>query len=59
MVIDRPLRQYQPRRRNLALIGTDDRHAVASWCHLGWQGAWGWRWKTWIDHRFIKKYNDL
>ena len=51
-----PLREYQPQRRALALIGTGDGAAVASYGPLSWEGAWVWRWKTRIDRRFMARY---
>lgn len=54
-----PLRPYRPQRRWLALIGTGERHAVASYAALGAAGAWVWRCKDWIDRRFMRRFNDL
>ena len=52
----KPLRAYHPQSRWLALISTGDRYAVASRGRLGFWGAWVWRWKDWIDRRFMKKF---
>lgn len=59
-----PLRPYHPQRRWLALISTGDKVAVASrgWFGLGgpgWVGAQVWRWKDWIDQRFMRRFQDL
>lgn len=45
-----------PQRRSLYLLATGPRRAIASW--NGWtaEGAWVWRWKDWIDRRFMKQY---
>lgn len=52
-----PLRQYVPQRRNLALIGSGDGDAVAAWGNFSWQGDWVWRWKQFIDRRFVARCN--
>ncbi|EPC02100.1 hypothetical protein L861_04915 [Litchfieldella anticariensis FP35 = DSM 16096] len=58
-VIGRPLKPYRPQTRWLALISTGDRHAVASRGALFLAGDWVWRWKDWIDRRFMAKFNEL
>ncbi len=50
------LRAYRPQRRNLVLLGTGGRHAIASWGPFAWQGDWVWRWKERIDRRFLARY---
>ncbi len=55
----RPLVRYRPQRRWLALISTGDRSAVASRGLLCLQGGWVWRWKDWIDRRFMAKFSEL
>ena len=51
-----PLQPHLPQRRALYLIATGDRHAVASWGPLAWQGNWVWRWKDRIDRAFIARF---
>jgi selenide,water dikinase len=53
------LRAYRAQRRWLALISTGDRYAVASRGALSFAGAWVWRWKDWIDRRFMQRFSDL
>lgn len=50
------LAPYAPQCRSLYLLATGPRHAIASW--NGWtaEGHWVWRWKDWIDRRFMKQY---
>ncbi len=55
----RALKPYRPQRRWLALISTGDRYAVASRGMLGVEGAWVWRWKDWIDRRFMARFSEL
>jgi len=51
-----PLQRYRPRRKSLYLLATGPQHAIASWGVFSAQGGWVWRWKNWIDRRFMRKY---
>jgi selenide,water dikinase len=53
------LSDWRPQRHWLALIGTGARHAVASRGSIGFAGNWVWRWKDWIDRRFMRRFNEL
>jgi NADH dehydrogenase FAD-containing subunit len=50
------LKTHQPQRRMLALLSTADGRAIASRGALGAQGRWAWRWKDWIDRRFVSQF---
>ena len=51
-----PLSEYTPQRTSLALIGTGNRHAVASWGPFATRGRWVWRWKDYLDRRWMRNY---
>ena len=53
------LRRYRPQSRWLALVSTGDRHAIASRGIVFARGDWIWRWKDWIDRRFMRRFCDL
>jgi selenide, water dikinase len=53
------LQAYRPQTSWLALISTGDQYAIASRGALGFAGAWVWRWKDWIDKRFMRKFQDF
>ncbi len=55
----RRLARAVPQRRGLALIGTGDRHAVASRGPFAAHGASWWRLKDWIDRRWMRRYREL
>ncbi len=54
-----PLRPYRPQRTWLALLATGDRYAVASRGLFSAAGHWVWRWKDWIDRRFMERFSRL
>ncbi len=58
-VLGQPLRAYRPQRNWLALISTGDQHAIASRGAIGFEGDWVWRWKDWIDRRFMHRFSDF
>ena len=53
------LRDYKPQRRSLSLIGTADGRAVASYGCLAGRSVLFWHWKTWIDRRFMRQFQNL
>lgn len=55
----RRLRRAVPQRRGLALIGTGDKHAIASRGPFAAYGARLWDLKDWIDRRWMRRYREL
>ncbi len=53
------LQPYRLQRKWLALVSTGNRYAVASRGALGFAGVWVWRWKDWIDRRFMRRFSEL
>jgi pyridine nucleotide-disulfide oxidoreductase family protein len=47
---------YRPRPRTLYLLATGPKHAIASWGMFSASGRWVWRWKNWIDRRFMGRH---
>ena len=50
---------FKPQSDYLALISTGDQYAIATRNGLSKEGAWVWRWKNWIDTRFMNRFRDL
>jgi pyridine nucleotide-disulfide oxidoreductase family protein len=47
---------YLPQKRSLYLLACGPKSAIVSWSGLAASGAWAWRWKDWIDRRFMRQY---
>jgi selenide,water dikinase len=59
LLIGRPLRRFRPQRDALYLVSTGERHALGTRNGIAFAGDWVWRWKDWIDRRFMARFNDL
>jgi pyridine nucleotide-disulfide oxidoreductase family protein len=53
-----PMAEYRPRRHPLALLASGSEDAIVSWGWLVARGRWAWRWKRWIDERFVRRYAE-
>jgi selenide,water dikinase len=58
-LIGQKTRPFSPQKKFLVLITTGNKNAVAA--KWGWtaEGRWVWKWKDWIDQRFMRKFNEL
>jgi len=59
MALGKAPKDFHPQKKWLALISTGDKYAVASRGDMQFDGAMVWRWKDWIDRRFMEKFTDL
>lgn len=59
ILANRPLQPYVPQDKYLALIGTGDYKAIASWSVYGWRSQIFWWLKDYIDRKFMNQFVDL
>ena len=53
----KPMKAYTPARRTLSLLTCGGRRAVGAWGRWGVEGQWVWRWKDFIDRRFVRQFS--
>lgn len=56
LLLAQPLVDYTPQDKYLALIGTADRQAIASWSNWGWRSSFCWWLKDYIDRKFMNQF---
>lgn len=54
-LVGQPLRAFRPQRGTLLLLATGTRHATGTRGGLVVSGGWVWRWKDWLDRRFVRR----
>lgn len=59
LIAGRSLRRYRPQGDALYLVSTGEHYAVGARNGISFEGAWAWRWKDWIDRRFMERFNRL
>jgi selenide,water dikinase len=55
----RALPPFRPQRDALYLVSTGERYAIGARNGISFAGAWVWRWKDFIDRRFMRRFNEL
>lgn len=53
------LLSHRPQREALYLLSTADGRAIGTRNGIVLEGEWVWRWKDWIDRRFMDRFNVL
>ena len=56
---EQALETYRPQKRFLKLISTGKQSALAAKGFLAFNGHWVWRWKHYIDEKFVNRFNDF
>lgn len=58
LLTGRVLSAYKPQRDAMYLVSTGEPYAIGTRNGLVFSGRWVWRWKDWIDRRFMAKFNE-
>ncbi len=57
-LLGQTLKPFTPQRRFLSIVGTGDGSAVATRAGLSVEGPWVWRWKDYIDRKWMRMYRE-
>ncbi|HUG93104.1 MAG TPA: selenide, water dikinase SelD, partial [Planctomycetaceae bacterium] len=55
---DEPLEEYDPQKGFLSLLSTGDGRAIAQYRGFAFHNRLMWRWKDYIDRKFMRMYQD-
>ncbi len=58
-LLNRRLKPFTPQKTLLALISSGDQYAIATKSNWHFEAALLWKWKDWIDRRWMQKYTEL
>lgn len=58
-LLNRRLKPFAPQKTLLALISSGDQYAIATKGNWHFEAALLWKWKDWIDRRWMQKYTQL
>jgi selenide,water dikinase len=59
MLLGAAPRAFKPQREALYLVSTGEQYAIGSRNGFTFAGGWVWRWKDWIDRRFMRQFKEL
>ena len=59
VLLKQPLKKYHPQRDFLSLLALGEKTAVGSKYFLSFSGDWVWRWKDYIDRKFMRQFHSL
>jgi len=57
--VEESLQPHYPQQRFLTLLSLGRQSAIAQRGSLSVRGDWVWRWKDWIDRRFMNRFSKL
>jgi len=58
-LLNRWLKPFTPQKTLLALISSGDQYAIATKANWHFEAALLWKWKDWIDRRWMQQYTEL